>query len=52
MTEVQVNRDQLAEVLEQIADNSSEDDIREHIRQVVDSLRSTGVIFVKGPAQQ
>ena len=51
MTAVQVNRDQLAEVLEQIANYSRPDEIRDHVRQVITSLRGTGVIFINGPAQ-
>ena len=47
-----VDREQLATVLEQIAEHSSADDIRAHIRQVSMALRGNGLIFVNGPAQQ
>jgi hypothetical protein len=42
----------LAAVLEQIYTYSSDDDIREHVRQVVKALRGGGMIFVNGPPQE
>lgn len=52
MSEPEVNREQLVTVLEQIADYSSPDDIRDHVREVVKALRSTGMIFLNGLPQQ
>ena len=48
---VQVNRGQLIEVLERIADHSSDDYIREHVRMVARSLRGSGLLFINGPAE-
>jgi|HubBroStandDraft_6_1064221.scaffolds.fasta_scaffold00062_34 hypothetical protein len=46
-----VNAQQLAAVLEQIYTYSSDDDIRDHVRQVVKALRGNGLIFLSGPPQ-
>jgi hypothetical protein len=48
----ELDPEQAAIVLEQIVDYSSDADIREHVRQVVTALRSTGFIVVDGPPQQ
>jgi hypothetical protein len=48
----QPDAEQLATVLEQIADHSSDSDIRQHVRQVVQALRGDGLIFLDGPPQQ
>jgi len=47
-----VNVEQLATILEQIADHSADGDIRDHVRQVVIALRGNGLIFMNGPPQQ
>ena len=47
----QPNADQLATVLEQIADHSSDGDIRAHVRQVAEALRGSGLIILNGPPQ-
>jgi hypothetical protein len=43
---------QLATVLEQIADHSSDDDIRSHVRKVARALRGNGLIILNGPPQE
>jgi hypothetical protein len=47
----EVNADQLATVLEQIADYSSDGNIRDHVRQVAEALRGDGLIILNGPPQ-
>ena len=44
--------EQLAAVLEQIAEYSRSDQIRDDIREVVAALRGTGFIVVNGPPQE
>jgi hypothetical protein len=46
------DREQIAIVLDRIAEHSSDGDIREHVRQVSLALRGNGVIFVNGPDSQ
>jgi hypothetical protein len=47
----QANAGELATVLEQIADYSSDGDIRAHVRQVIEALRGNGLIILNGPPQ-
>jgi hypothetical protein len=46
------NAEQLATVLAQIVDHSSDDAIRGHVRQVVAALRGDGLIILNGPPQE
>jgi len=48
---VKADAGQLATVLEQIADYSSDDNIRAHVREVARALRGDGLIFLNGPPQ-
>jgi hypothetical protein len=48
----QLDAEELATVLDQIAGHSSDADIRGHVRQVIDALRGDGVIILNGPPQQ
>jgi len=42
-------REQLATVLDRIAEHSADADIRQHISQVTASLRGDGLVIVSGP---
>jgi hypothetical protein len=52
MAEPQPNAEQLATVLEQITDYSSDGDIRAHVRQVARALRGDGLVILNGPPQE
>jgi hypothetical protein len=50
MTEI--NREQLATVLEQIADCSTADDIRAHLHIVIAAIRGNGLTITNGPSEK
>ena len=47
----ELDPEQTAAVLEQIADYSADENIREDIRKVIRTLRGNGLIFMNGPPQ-
>jgi hypothetical protein len=51
-TDQHANAGQLAAVLEQIADHSSDAAIRGHVRDVARALRGNGLIILHGPPQE